>query len=163
MRWLAVLLLVACGAAPPPAPPVVMLPPDNHLPSPKTEAPDVLQQDPVVFLERYRQAILNKDVETLVTMASPRYHDDAGTPDDPSDDTDRAGLEKYLRDGFARVQDLRFDAEFGRARIRADGAIVVEATIDATFTIAGSPHHKKDTTEFVLEHSGDSYLFLSGM
>lgn len=115
----------------------------------------------IAFCEIYRHALESGDVETLVSIASPKYYEDAGTPD-PSDDLDRAGLERFLRAQMSAVSGMR--AEFLYRSIRTDGdAIVVTYTYAASFQLQNEWKRVVDDNELRLARSADSFVILSGM
>ncbi len=67
---------------------------------PNTDVEDSPEaRDVIEFVERYRAAVSERNVAKLVSMASPDYFDDMGTPQG-DDDVDREGLEERLKATF---------------------------------------------------------------
>jgi len=62
-------------------------------------------------IEQYRRAVVDRDVQRILDLTSDRFFEDPGTPGDPRDDYDKAGLRTKLEESFSRVQDqdLRID------------------------------------------------------
>lgn len=129
---------------------------------PNTDVPDTPANRAVIdFCERYRTALEARDTNTLLSLASPRYHEDGGTPD-PSDDIDHAGLEAYLKGMFGKVERIRLDLRY--REIRDEGArIVVSVIQSSTFEIDGKYRRSVSDNELVLERDGSSYRISSGM
>jgi hypothetical protein len=63
----------------------------------------------LAVVEKYRLAMENRDIDTLVALASPEYYDTRGTASDPSDDYNYDGLRKFLEDRFKKLETLRVD------------------------------------------------------
>jgi hypothetical protein len=67
---------------------------------PNTEVEDTPEtRDVVDFVEKYRKAVVARDVDKLITMASADYYDDMGTPSG-EDDVDQEALGERLRSTF---------------------------------------------------------------
>jgi hypothetical protein len=151
----AALLAAACGG--PTAAPTT--------PAPATIAGTDLEDTPetraiALVIERYRVALKAGDVETLLALASPHYHDDAGTPA-TDDDIDRAALRGAIAH---RLEVHIVDLQLRCRRVEHRGArVVVEADESLEIEIAGRRSRSTETVEIVLEPAGGSYLFLSGM
>ena len=63
---------------------------------PNTEVPDNrFNRSVIEFCERYRHAVEDLNIGLLISMASPRYFDNAGTPSG-DDDYDCDGLDEIL-------------------------------------------------------------------
>lgn len=60
-------------------------------------------------VEQYRRAVEDKDVERILALTSDDFFEDPGTPGDPSDDYDKAGLEARLQEAFARLGEQKLD------------------------------------------------------
>src|SRR5262249_33978744 len=74
------------------------------------------------FVEKYRSAVIKRDVAKLVSLAAEDYYDDMGTPQD-DDDVDLEGLEERLKATFSPDllsghYDIRYrDADFLHTKI----------------------------------------------
>jgi hypothetical protein len=65
----------------------------------------------VEFCERYRHAVEDLNVGLLLSLASPRYFDNAGTPTG-DDDYDLSGLEEILVKRFASIKSIRYEFKY---------------------------------------------------
>jgi ketosteroid isomerase-like protein len=72
-------------------------------------------------IEKYRQAVEARDAAAVLAQVSPRYFDDAGTPD-PSDDLDYARLAKSLPADLARVDSVRMELRVTDITVEKDKA-----------------------------------------
>ena len=60
-------------------------------------------------VQRYRDAISNKDIQTLKSLISTEYYENASTTDDLSDDYGNERLEEIFNDYLSQsVKDIRF-------------------------------------------------------
>src|SRR5690348_16602407 len=76
---------------------------------PNTTVPDTSENRHVIqFCELYRHAMEDQDIGKLLALTSPRYHDDAGTPNG-DDDTDYDTLKVFLADRFQKTSDIRYE------------------------------------------------------
>src|SRR5882672_6154129 len=71
------------------------------------------------FCERYRHAVENKDVATLLKLAAPSYYEDGGNID-PTDDIDYAGLKAYLTTKFVTASAIRYEMRYRRVAREKD-------------------------------------------
>ncbi|MCC6873540.1 MAG: hypothetical protein IT378_04455 [Sandaracinaceae bacterium] len=114
-----------------------------------------------VFLTRYATAVKNADLQSLLSMASARYHDDLGTPS-PEDDVDYEGLRAFLERKIARFETL--DLSLARTGLRVEGnRFYVDARYQARLRISGSVHASSDSVRLVLIEENGELRFLSGM
>lgn len=66
----------------------------------------------LLFVQKYRNAIANKDIETLKTMISSDYYENASTTDDLTDDYGNEKLDELFHDYLLQsVRDIRFVIE----------------------------------------------------
>jgi hypothetical protein len=133
---------------------------DRTWAAPLLEA-DADVQAALVVVESYRQAVKRGDVAALLALASTRYHDDLGTPDD-ADDVDRSTLARTL----ARWTEL--DLVMLELEVRSlvhdgrDLVLVVRST--ATIQIEGRRSTRTDEHEMRLAREPDgAFRFLGGM
>jgi hypothetical protein len=80
--------------------------------------------------ERYRRAVEQRDVRTLIALAAPNYFEDGGTPTG-DDDYGIDGLRRLLATWAETVREVRYECRYHRVNISEDGN---HATIDYTFT-----------------------------
>ncbi len=100
---LAVLSLAACGPK--------RIPGTSIRDTPDTRAL-------VALVDQYRAAAERRDAASVLALVSPKYFDDAGTPD-PADDIDAAQLRQRLAEDYAKVAALRLD--IGVKAVDVDG------------------------------------------
>jgi hypothetical protein len=60
----------------------------------------------VALIDEYRTAAERRDAQTVLSLVSQRYFDDAGTAD-PADDQDYAQLVRRLPDDYAKLASVR--------------------------------------------------------
>lgn len=124
-------------------------------------------------IESYRTAMERQDTQALLLMASKKYREDSGTPSG-SDDYGYDGLRQVLSDRLGKVTEVRYSMRYVAMRTNcsdspAEGCRAsIEALVDASFTVVDAMGNERrpdmrDQSEFVLEWSGEKWLFLSGM
>lgn len=89
----------------------------------------------MTFCERYRKAVEQKDVATLLKLAAPNYYEDGGNVD-ATDDLDFAGLKGYLTTRFQDATAIRYEIRYRRV-VREHDAIYVDYTYSASYRIPG--------------------------
>ena len=70
--------------------------------------------------EKYRRAMENRDAETIVGMASPRFHESSGNGD-AKDDYNYDGLKKRIADKFKRLKALTLEIVLIDIDVAEDG------------------------------------------
>ena len=141
----------------------------SHSYIPNTDLDDTNEnRQIVVFCEKYRRAVEERDVEALVAMASTRYFETGGNGK-PGDDIDYNGLRTYLTSKFKLTKAIRYEIRYHRIS-EADGnvkVVYVDFTYTASFQI---PTAKGDVwnravrdNRLQLLRDGDSYKILAGM
>lgn len=78
----------------------------------------------IAVCEHYRRALEARDLGALLALASPDYHDDAGTPADEDDDTDYQQLQLAMRHLLGALEAIRYDITYRRIQQRADLVLV---------------------------------------
>ncbi len=135
-------------------------------------APGAENRGVILQVEAYRSAVEEKDAAGLLLMASRQYWEDSGTPA-AEDDYGFAGLKEMLSSRFQMVESVRYSMRYMRIRYQQESGndprrAFVDVMVDASFSI---PDHrggirradKRDQSQFVLEWTGEKWLFLSGM
>ncbi len=98
---------------------------------PNTDVADTRENQEIIqFAERYRRAVEQRDVRTLVSLAAPSYFEDGGTPTG-DDDYGIDGLRRLLSTWAESVREIRYECRYHRVDLSEDG---MRATIDYTFT-----------------------------
>jgi hypothetical protein len=99
---------------------------------PNTDLPDTAENRSIVsFCERYRRGVEARDARLLLTMASPRYFEDGGTPAG-DDDYGYDGLQRLLTVWADEVLQVRYEMRY--RRITVDPQDANRAHVDYTFT-----------------------------
>ena len=96
-------------------------------------------------------------------LASPNYHDNAGTPD-PSDDIDRRGLEAFLKTRLHSATETRYEMHYNA--IDRDGSHTrVSYTFVASFRVAGVKKLVRRVDDNVLDlvQGPGGFSIVSGM
>lgn len=133
---------------------------------PNTEIPDNEDNRAIVaFCERYRHAVEDLNVGLLLSLASQRYFDNAGTPT-PDDDIDYEGLTSVLTDKFKDVKSLRYEIKY-RSVYETVGVVYVEYTYNMAFQyrIGEKTKWANRTADnrLELERVQDGFRVLTGM
>jgi hypothetical protein len=99
---------------------------------PNTDVADTSENRSVVaFCERYRHAVEQRDARVLLSLASPRYFEDGGTPAG-DDDYGYDGLQRLLNAWSEDVQQVRYEMRY--RRISVDPQNPARIHVDYTFT-----------------------------
>jgi len=133
---------------------------------PNTEIEDnELNRSVVTFCERYRKAIEDRNIGLLLSLASPRYYEDGGTPTG-DDDYDFAGLERVLKDRFAKITAVRYEIKYLRLTFKENQAWV-DFTYTASFQFKTDQgerwSNKTEDNRLVLESVNGGWKILKGM
>jgi len=136
---------------------------------------DTVNRDLLKRVEEYRVAVEKGDAEALFLMASDKYFEDSGTPVG-ADDYGYDGLKDVLVGRFRMASDIRYAMKYVTIRRTCaeisdlpTGCVAhVEALVDASFTVVDARGQdrrtdKRDQNELVLEWTGESWKFLSGL
>jgi hypothetical protein len=122
-------------------------------------------RDVLDFCERYRHGVEDRNIGLLLSLASPRYFDNSGTPSG-GDDVDKAGLEELLNKRFAPIESIRFETIY-RSIFEMNSVIYIEYTYTMSFqySLNGETKWENHTGDnrLELERNEDGFLILSGM
>ena len=107
---------------------------------PNTEVPDTSDNREVVNVsERYRHAVEQRDIRTLLSLASPNYYEDGGTPQG-DDDYGLDGLRRLLSVWSEEVKEIRYEMRYHRVTFENNGArALVDYTYTGSFTLRRPP------------------------
>jgi hypothetical protein len=107
---------------------------------PNTDIPDTHENREVVeFAERYRHAVEQRDIRTLLAMAAPNYFEDAGTPQG-DDDYGYDGLRRVLGVWSDTVREIRYEMRYRRVAFENDGQrALIDYTYTGSFTLMRAP------------------------
>ena len=88
----------------------------------------------ILFCEKYRRAVEDRDVPLLLSLASPSYFED-GANADASDDIDYDGLRDYLEGRFKDTSAIRYEIRYRRVEAPRGGHVFVEYTYSASYKV----------------------------
>ena len=135
---------------------------------PNTEVEDTPEtREVVAFIERYRQAVVARDVSKLTLLASQDYYDDMGTPQG-DDDVDLDGLRERLEQTFnADLLAVHYDIKY-RDVTFLPTKVLVDYTYIGRFRIntpEGSRWERRlaDNRMVLGKKKDGGYTILSGM
>ncbi|MBC7173437.1 MAG: hypothetical protein H5U40_13440 [Polyangiaceae bacterium] len=138
---------------------------------PNTDVPDSPENRSVVeFMEKYRKAIEDRNVEALLAMTHPEYLDDSGTPGG-HDDVDYESLSTKLAALSSRLLDVRnYNIRYRRIRFDRD-RVFIEYTYTAYFRIVTNEEDGARWARRIADHRAvlhrdpetDEMSFLSGL
>ncbi len=116
-------------------------------------------------LEQYQQACERRDAAAVLALVSPRYYDDAATPD-PADDLDYAALARVLPQDFARIDSVRMDLRVTDIQVDGDKAQAY-VRYDARYHVATRagevPRAQADVSRIRLVREQGAWKILSGL
>ncbi|MEO8874478.1 MAG: hypothetical protein ABI461_02735 [Polyangiaceae bacterium] len=120
----------------------------------------------IAYCEDYRHAVEEKNVGKLLSMASPRYHEDGGNSDD-SDDMDLDGLKQYFMTTFVKTAGIRYEIRYRRVTFTETSRVYVDYTYAGSFKIAGAKgmewRHTVADNRLELVPDGESFKIIAGM
>jgi hypothetical protein len=139
----------------------------GHTNIPNTRVEDTAQNREIIdFMEKYRRAVEERDVATLLAMTSRFYFDDMGTPagdDDVDYDTLKAGLERMRQE----VQATRYQISYRGLTYTESDKVLVDVLYTGWFkveTTEGSQWRRRlEPHRMVLAREDGKLLILSGM
>jgi hypothetical protein len=126
------------------------------------EARDVIQ-----FVEKYRSAVIKRDVRKILSLASKDYYDDMGTPQG-DDDVDLEGLGERLNATFgADLLSVHYDIRY-RDVVFLPTKVLVDYTYIGRFRINGTDGTRwerrlADNRMILLKRKDGVYEIASGM
>lgn len=130
--------------------------------------PDTPQAKAVIaVLARYRKAMEERNVDGILAVVSPDYHDDMGTPD-LNDDLNYDGLKAKLTKTFAHLKTLRLDMEVIRMVFNKQQTV---AKVDYRYSLRFQTHMPSgdrwhdslDIKRMVVRLEGHQWKVVSGL
>jgi hypothetical protein len=116
-------------------------------------------------VEQYRRRLVERNVEGLLVLASPKYFEDSGTPRS-DDDYGFEGLRQVLASKLKRVKSLRYEIEYRSIRV-SGGQAEVHVFLDGSFELAADSGDRyrrvNDYHRFTLEQEEERWKFVAGM
>jgi hypothetical protein len=136
---------------------------------PNTTVEDTSENRKIIgFCEKYRKAVEDRDVDTLVSMAASSYFETGGNAK-ATDDIDYNGLRAYLTDKFKQTKAIRYEIKYHRVHEEQDKIIRVEFTYSASFQIpapGGDMWHRAvrdNQLRLVRDQKNDTFKIIGGM
>jgi hypothetical protein len=117
-------------------------------------------------IERYRQAVVERNTDALRALASTSYYENASTTIDPSDDYDRNGFEKVLSELKENVKAVKYEIDITDIEVAKDTARVdLEYRGQYLFIVAGQERWQTsaDKNRLSLRKESGEWRILSGM
>jgi hypothetical protein len=140
----------------------------SHDTIPNTDVEDTPDtRDVVAFVEKYRQAVVSRDVSRLMALAASNYYDDMGTPQG-DDDVDVEGLRERLGETFgAELLAVHYDIRY-RDVVFLPTKVLVDYTYIGRFrlnTPEGSRWERRlsDNRMVLAKNKEGGYAIISGM
>lgn len=134
---------------------------------PNTDVEDTTQnREVILFCEKYRHAMEDKNVAELLKMMSPGYFEDAGNAK-TEDDADYEKIREFLTTDFLHTMGVRYEIRYRKVTFTETKHIYVDYTYAAAWKIPGVEkeewHHTVADNRLDLVRDGDSYKILAGM
>ena len=134
---------------------------------PNTDVEDTRQnRDVVLFCEKYRHALEDKNVGVILKMMSPDYFESGGNSKN-EDDADFGKVREFLTGDFLRTASIRYEIRYRRVVFTETGHIKVDYTYAAAWKLPGVKqdewHHKVADNELDLVRDGESFRIVKGM
>jgi hypothetical protein len=120
----------------------------------------------IVFCEKYRHALEDKNAGQLLKMMSPAYFEDGGNSK-PGDDADYDKIRDFLTGNFLNTSGIRYEIRYRRVTVTETNHIYVDYTYAAAWKLPGVKgdewHHQVADNRLDLVRDGESYKIVSGM
>jgi hypothetical protein len=120
----------------------------------------------VLFCEKYRHALEDKDVALLLKLMSPGYFEDGGNTK-TDDDADYDKIREFLTGQFLKTSGIRYEIRYRRVTFTETSHILVDYTYAAAWRLPGAKaeewHHQIADNRLDLVHDGESFKIVSGM
>jgi hypothetical protein len=139
----------------------------GHQNIPNTHVEDTAENREIIeFVERYRKAVEDRDIATLLNMTSRFYFDDMGTPageDDVDFDSLKVGLERMRKDVMA----ARYQISYRGLTYTPNERVLVDLLYTGWFKVETpeGPQWKRrlEPHRIVLAREDGKLLIVSGM
>lgn len=134
---------------------------------PNTDVEDTApNRDVVLFCEKYRHAMEDRNVSQLLKLMSPGYFEDSGNSK-TEDDADFDRMREFLTTDFLHTMGIRYEIRYRKVTFTETGHILVDYTYAAAWKIPGVDkdewHHTVADNRLDLVRDGDSYKIVAGM
>jgi len=134
---------------------------------PNTDVEDTSQnRDVVLFCERYRHALEDKNVAELLKLMSPAYFEDGGNTKN-EDDADFDKMREFLTGEYLKTAGIRYEIRYRRVTYTETNHVYVDYTYAAAWKTPGVKqdewHHKVADNRLDLVRDGETYKIVGGM
>lgn len=139
---------------------------------PGTLVPDTRPNRQIIEVcEKYRHALEDRDADILLSMASPQYFEDSGTPK-AEDDYGYEGLRQVITTRLGALKSVRYNIDYrgmkqSSERVMKGTRVAVDIRYDASYQIATELgdrwERKQNEKRMELEFDGQKWLFVAGM
>jgi hypothetical protein len=134
---------------------------------PNTDVEDTSENRQVIlFCERYRHALEDRNVAQLLKMMSPAYFEDGGNTKN-EDDADFDRTREFLTGDFLKTAGIRYEIRYRRVTFTQNNHIFVDYTYAAAWKLPGVKaeewHHRVADNRLDLVRDGESFKILGGM
>jgi len=123
-------------------------------------------EDIVLFCEKYRHALEDRNVAELLKLMSPAYFEDGGNTK-TDDDADYDKIREFLTGDFLHTSAVRYEIRYRRITFTETKHVFVDYTYDAAWKLPGLKqdewHHAIADNRLDLVKDGDSYKIVAGM
>jgi hypothetical protein len=120
----------------------------------------------ILFCEKYRHALEDRNVAEILKLMSPAYFEDGGNSK-AGDDADYDKIRDFLTSDFLRTSGIRYEIRYRRLTFTETNHIFVDYTYAAAWKLPGVKgdewHHQVADNRLDLVREGDSYKIVSGM
>jgi hypothetical protein len=120
----------------------------------------------VLFCEKYRHALEDKNVATILKMMSPGYFEDGGNTKN-DDDADYDKIRDFLTGQFLKTNGIRYEIRYRRVTFTETSHVWVDYTYAAAWRLPGVKadewHHQIADNRLDLVHDGETFKIVSGM
>jgi hypothetical protein len=134
---------------------------------PNTDVEDTSDNRKVIlFCEEYRHAVEDKNIGKLLSLASPRYHEDGGNTRG-EDDMDFDGLKQYLAGMYMKTNGIRYEIRYRKIDFKENRHVLIDYTYAASYRLPGVKgeewKHTVADNRLELVPDGDTFKILAGM
>jgi hypothetical protein len=134
---------------------------------PNTDVEDTgPNRDIVLFCERYRHALEEKDVGQILKMMSKGYFEDGGNTKN-EDDADFDKIREFLTGDFLHTGSIRYEMRYRRITVTETKHVYVDYTYAAAWKLPGVKQdlwqHKVADNRLDLVREGETFKIVGGM
>ncbi|WP_223635123.1 nuclear transport factor 2 family protein [Corallococcus sp. EGB] len=120
----------------------------------------------LAVMEKYRAALEARDAKAIQALVSPKFRDDGGTPDDPSDDLTADNLGPHLQALFQKLQNPKVDFNVRRVEFREGDVALAIYYWNASWRMPGlnaRPQSDSELEQMVFQKINGEWKIVSGI